>query len=142
MSVSVVALLYFHSSIPIPLFPPFLHHLISPPFSSPPQAQTLFPHSFYFYFFSLRLIIFFLSNNIGQIASLQSEKHGLERIYFGGSFIHGHRQTMSTLSFAIRFWSHGAKKAYFLRHEGYLGSVGAFLKRQPRGWGRRGSLGG
>ena len=79
------------------------------------------------------------SNNIGQIAYLQSEKHNLERIYFGGSFIRGHKQTIHTLSFAIKFWSKGAKQAYFLRHEGYLGAVGAFLKRQPANWGRKGS---
>ena len=65
------------------------------------------------------------SNNIGQIAYLQSEKHDLEHIYFAGSFIGGYRQTMKTLSNAINFWSDGSKKAYFLRHEGYLGSVGA-----------------
>ena len=80
------------------------------------------------------------SNNIGQIAYLQSEKHDLKHIYFGGSFIRGHRQTMNTLSYAIKFWSQGEKKAYFLRHEGYLGAVGAFLKRQPRNWGRRNSF--
>ncbi|MCJ1285926.1 hypothetical protein MMC26_005268 [Xylographa opegraphella] len=81
-----------------------------------------------------------LLNNIGQIAYLQSEKHDLEHIYFGGSFIRGHRQIMNTLAYAIRFWSEGEKKAYFLRHEGYLGAVGAFLKRQPRNWGRRNSF--
>jgi len=80
------------------------------------------------------------SNNIGQIAYLQSEIHKLEHIYFGGSFIRGHRQTMNTLSYAIKFWSGGEKKAYFLRHEGYLGAVGAFLKRQPKNWGRRNSF--
>lgn len=80
------------------------------------------------------------SNNIGQIAYLQSEKHNLERIYFGGSFIRGHKQTINTLSFAIKFWSKGSKQAYFLRHEGYLGAVGAFLKRQPVNWGRNRSL--
>lgn len=47
---------------------------------------------------------------------------------------------MNTLSYAIKFWSKGQKKAYFLRHEGYLGAVGAFLKRQPRNWGRRNSF--
>ncbi|KAL8643112.1 MAG: hypothetical protein Q9228_000292 [Teloschistes exilis] len=86
-----------------------------------------------------RSLLYAVSNNIGQIAYLQSEKHNLERIYFGGSFIRGHRQTIQTLSYAIDFWSKGEKKAYFLRHEGYLGSVGAFLKRQPRNWGRRNS---
>lgn len=87
-----------------------------------------------------RSLLYAVSNNIGQIAYLQCEKHNLERIYFGGSFIRGHRQTMNTLSFAINFWSKGEKKAYFLRHEGYLGAVGAFLKRQPKNWGRRTSF--
>jgi type II pantothenate kinase len=87
-----------------------------------------------------RSLLYAISNNIGQIAYLQSEKHNLTTIYFGGSFIRGHRQTMNTLSYAIKFWSNGEKKAYFLRHEGFLGAVGAFLKRQPRNWGRRGSF--
>jgi type II pantothenate kinase len=80
------------------------------------------------------------SNNIGQIAYLQSEKHQVKHIYFGGSFIRGHRQTMNTLSYAIRFWSKGEKQAYFLRHEGYIGAVGAFLRRKPVNWGRRSSV--
>ena len=85
-------------------------------------------------------LLYAISNNIGQIAYLQSQIHDLSHIYFGGSFIRGHPQTMNTLSYAIKFWSGGAKQAYFLRHEGYLGAVGAFLKRQPRNWGRRGSF--
>ncbi|KAF2019757.1 pantothenate kinase 4 [Aaosphaeria arxii CBS 175.79] len=87
-----------------------------------------------------RSLLYAVSNNIGQIAYLHAEKHNLPHIYFGGSFIGGHAQTMNTLSYAIRFWSKGSKQAYFLRHEGYLGSVGAFLKRQPRNWGRRNSF--
>lgn len=87
-----------------------------------------------------RSLLYAVSNNIGQIAYLQSQIHNLSDIYFGGSFIRGHRQTMNTLSYAIKFWSKGEKQAYFLRHEGYLGAVGAFLKRQPKNWGRRGSL--
>ena len=85
-------------------------------------------------------LLYAISNNIGQLAYLQSQIHGLSHIYFGGSFIRGHPQTMNTLSYAIKFWSKGAKQAYFLRHEGYLGAVGAFLKRQPQNWGRRGSF--
>jgi type II pantothenate kinase len=87
-----------------------------------------------------RSLLYAISNNIGQIAYLQSQIHNLSHIYFGGSFIRGHRQTINTLSYAIKFWSGGKKQAYFLRHEGYLGAVGAFLKRQPRNWGRRGSF--
>ncbi|PYH93405.1 pantothenate kinase [Aspergillus ellipticus CBS 707.79] len=87
-----------------------------------------------------RSLLYAISNNIGQIAYLQSEKHQVKHIYFGGSFIRGHRQTMNTLSYAIKFWSKGEKQAYFLRHEGYIGSVGAFLRRQPANWGRRNSI--
>ncbi|KYK59766.1 putative pantothenate kinase [Drechmeria coniospora] len=87
-----------------------------------------------------RSLLYAVSNNIGQIAYLQSQIHNLSDIYFGGTFIRGHRQTMNTLSYAIKFWSKGEKQAYFLRHEGYLGAVGAFLKRQPINWGRRGSF--
>ncbi|KAF2793972.1 fumble, partial [Melanomma pulvis-pyrius CBS 109.77] len=87
-----------------------------------------------------RSLLYAVSNNIGQIAYLHAEKHNLPHIYFGGSFIGGHSQTMNTLSYAIRFWSKGSKQAYFLRHEGYLGAVGAFLKRQPMNWGRRNSF--
>lgn len=82
-----------------------------------------------------RSLLYAISNNIGQIAYLQSEKHDLRRIYFGGSFIRGHQQTIHTLSYAIKFWSKGTKQAFFLRHEGYLGAVGAFLRRRPKEWG-------
>jgi len=44
---------------------------------------------------------------------------------------------MHTLSYAINFWSQGTKQAYFLRHEGYLGAIGAFLRHQPTEWIRR-----
>src|SRR4051812_27350490 len=39
---------------------------------------------------------------------------------------------MNTLSYAINYWSQGAIRALFLRHEGYLGAVGAFLKHRTR----------
>lgn len=74
-----------------------------------------------------RLLLYLVSNNIGQIAYLQARRFGLKRIYFGGSYILGHMQTMHTLSYALNFWSNGEMKSYFLRHEGYLGSVGAFM---------------
>ena len=72
-------------------------------------------------------LLFMVSNNIGQIAYLNAQQHHIEKIYFGGYFIRNHHDTMRTISFAINFWSNGQMKAYFLRHEGYLGAVGAFL---------------
>ncbi|SCV70727.1 BQ2448_3489 [Microbotryum intermedium] len=62
-----------------------------------------------------RSLLYAISNNIGQIAYMNAEKHNLDRIYFGGGFIRGHAATISTLSYAIRFWSKGTKKAF----EGY-----------------------
>ncbi|KAJ7611000.1 pantothenate kinase [Roridomyces roridus] len=75
-----------------------------------------------------RSLLYAVSNNIGQIAYMNAEKYNLERIYFGGCFIRGHAATIATLSYAIRFWSKGTKRALFLRHEGFLGSIGAWLK--------------
>ncbi|KAK6178482.1 hypothetical protein SNE40_013268 [Patella caerulea] len=69
-----------------------------------------------------------ISNDIGQIAYLQAKIHNLKKIYFGGYFIRGHPMTMHTITYAINFWSKGEIQALFLRHEGYLGAIGAFLK--------------
>lgn len=75
-----------------------------------------------------RSLLYAISNNIGQIAYMNAEKYNLDRIYFGGCFIRGHAATITTLSYAIRFWSKGTKRAVFLRHEGFLGALGAWLK--------------
>ncbi|PPQ77037.1 hypothetical protein CVT25_014854 [Psilocybe cyanescens] len=85
-------------------------------------------------------LLYAVSNNIGQIAYMNAEKYNLDRIYFGGCFIRGeratdmrmdvtfgsklfaagHAATIATLSYAIRFWSKGTKRALFLRHEGFF----------------------
>ncbi|KNC75215.1 hypothetical protein SARC_12255, partial [Sphaeroforma arctica JP610] len=72
------------------------------------------------------------SNNIGQIAYLQAQLHGLKRIFFGGYFIRNHAYTMNTISYAINFWSKKKMQALFLRHEGYLGAVGAYVLHSGR----------
>ncbi|XP_074316909.1 pantothenate kinase 2 [Silene latifolia] len=74
-----------------------------------------------------------ISYNIGQIAYLNALRHGLKRIFFGGFFIRGHAYTMDTISFAIDFWSKGEAKAMFLRHEGFLGALGAFMSYEKHG---------
>ncbi|KAJ2772282.1 hypothetical protein IWQ56_001447, partial [Coemansia nantahalensis] len=77
-----------------------------------------------------RSLLYMVSNNIGQIAYLNAQLHGIKRIYFGGYFIRGHPLTMHTLSYAINFWSRGEMSALFLRHEGFLGATGAFFKTE------------
>ncbi|GAM27496.1 hypothetical protein SAMD00019534_106720, partial [Acytostelium subglobosum LB1] len=68
-----------------------------------------------------------ISNNIGQIAYLNSKIHCLHKIYFGGFFIRDNPVTMQRISCAIDFWSKGKTKAMFLQHDGYLGALGAFV---------------
>ncbi|KAJ2776087.1 hypothetical protein H4R18_005858 [Coemansia javaensis] len=75
-----------------------------------------------------RSLLYMVSNNIGQIAYLNAQLHGIRQIYFGGYFIRGHPLTMHTLSYAINFWSRGEMRALFLRHEGFLGATGAFFR--------------
>jgi pantothenate kinase len=53
----------------------------------------------------VRSLLLCISNDIGQIAYLQAQQHGLKKIYFGGYFIRGHPLTMHTIGFAINYWS-------------------------------------
>nr|CDS19647.1 pantothenate kinase 4 [Echinococcus granulosus] len=57
----------------------------------------------------VKALLVAISNNIGQLACLYALQNGV-------------------ISFAVNYWSNGALKAMFLRHEGYLGAVGAFMK--------------
>ncbi|XP_022734128.1 pantothenate kinase 1-like isoform X1 [Durio zibethinus] len=74
-----------------------------------------------------RSLLRMISNNIGQISYLNALRFGLKRIFFAGFFIQGHAYTMDTISVAVHFWSKGEAKAMFLRHEGFLGALGAFM---------------
>lgn len=74
-----------------------------------------------------------ISYNIGQISYLNALRYGLKRIFFGGFFIRGHAYTMDTISFAVHFWSKGQAQAMFLRHEGFLGVLGAFMSYEKHG---------
>lgn len=77
----------------------------------------------------LRLIAY----NIAQIAYLNAMRYGVKRVFFGGFFIRGHSYTMETISFAIDYFSKGGMKALYLRHEGFLGALGAFLMNELDG---------
>lgn len=68
-----------------------------------------------------------VSYNIAQIAYLNARLHNLDTIYFGGNFIRNHPYTIADISYAVDFWSGGQMKALFLRHDGYLGAIGAFI---------------
>lgn len=80
-----------------------------------------------------RSLLRMISNNIGQIAYLNALRFGLKRIIFGGFFIREHAYTMDTISVAVNYWSKGEAKAMFLRHEGFLGALGAFMNYKNDG---------
>ncbi|VDK58075.1 unnamed protein product [Anisakis simplex] len=73
-------------------------------------------------------LLLMFSNSIGQMATLYGKQHQVKRIYFGGYFIRKHPLTMRTISYAVNYWSKGEIEALFLKHEGYIGAVGAFLE--------------
>jgi type II pantothenate kinase len=75
-----------------------------------------------------RSLLFMISNDIGQISSLYAMLHNVKTIYFGGFFLRHHPVTMHTLGYSVNYWTKGQVQARFLRHEGYLGAIGAFLK--------------
>jgi len=68
-----------------------------------------------------------VSNNIGQLSVLYAEQAGLERVVFGGSFIRDHPFTIATISSAVHFFSRGRIQPFFLKHDGFVGAIGAHL---------------
>ena len=75
----------------------------------------------------VRSLLFTIANDIGQISSLYALQYGLKKIYFGGYFLRNHPVSMSAITFSVNYWGKGKVKSLFLRHEGYLGAIGAFL---------------
>ncbi|CAG7834018.1 unnamed protein product [Allacma fusca] len=75
----------------------------------------------------VRSLLFTIANDIGQISSLYALRYGLKKIYFGGYFLRNHPVSMSAITFSVNFWGKGEVEGLFLRHEGYVGAIGAFL---------------
>lgn len=77
-----------------------------------------------------RALLLMVTNNIGQVAYLNSRLHGTKRIYFVGNFLRHNQISQRRLAYAINYWSGGGTEALFLEHEGYFGALGAFLLSQ------------
>jgi len=73
-----------------------------------------------------------VSNNIGHIATMCAKQTGMRHIVFGGSFIRDHPYTIATISSGVRFYSRGAVQALFLKHDGFVGAVGAHIAGEPQ----------
>ena len=70
----------------------------------------------------------FMFQKTGSITRLCAQSEKLERVLFVGNFLRINPISMKLLAFAMEFWSKGAIKALFCRHEGYLGAVGCLLE--------------
>lgn len=75
-------------------------------------------------------LLHMISRNISQLAYQNAVQHKVSRILFAGNFLKQNKISMGSISFAIDYWSRGEMKALFLKHEGYCGSVGAFLLQE------------
>ena len=79
-----------------------------------------------------RALLLMITNNIGQVAYLNALLHKTPRIYFTGNFLRHNNLSERRLAYAIDYWSGGKMEALFLEHEGYFGSLGAYLLNQER----------
>ena len=79
-----------------------------------------------------RALLLMITNNIGQVAYLNALLHKTPRIYFVGNFLRHNNLSERRLAYAIDYWSGSKMEALFLEHEGYFGSLGAFLLNQEQ----------
>lgn len=54
-------------------------------------------------------------------------------VRLSGSFIRDHPYTIATISSAVNFFSKGTVQALFLKHDGFVGAIGAHLSGLPIG---------
>eukprot|EP00039_Didymoeca_costata_P011017 m.151051 g.151051 ORF g.151051 m.151051 type:complete len:371 (-) comp15033_c0_seq11:176-1288(-) len=74
-----------------------------------------------------RAILDSITNNIGSLAILHAKLHNVEEIVFAGNFLRKNSISIARLAFAVHYWSEGARKGIFLKHEGYHGAIGALI---------------
>jgi len=72
-----------------------------------------------------RSLVQMITWNIAHIARLVAAQEGVKTIIFTGSFTHNNDLSQKHFATAFRYWSNGDSKALFMRHEGYVGAMGA-----------------
>ncbi|KAH3762821.1 pantothenate kinase 1 [Pelomyxa schiedti] len=75
----------------------------------------------------LKSLLYMISDNIAQIGLLNAKLHGLKTVVFVGGFIMDNPAVWRSITWAVNYWSQGEMTALFLRHDGYLGALGALL---------------
>ena len=79
--------------------------------------------------------MFAIGYNIGQQAALHAALHGAAKeVCFTGSFGSGHPLVMGAIDYAVRMNGNGRFVATFLRHESYLGAIGAWVLGAAGDW--------
>jgi len=78
-----------------------------------------------------RSLLNMIGMNIAQLAYLCAMRYKITNILFCGNFLRQKHNKLSqgSISYSIHYWSKGTMKACFLKHEGYLGSMGAYVLR-------------
>lgn len=72
-----------------------------------------------------RSLVQMISWNIAHLARLVAAQEGVKTIIFTGSFTHENDLAQKHFAHAFQYWSNGESRALFMRHEGYVGAIGA-----------------
>jgi len=83
---------------------------------------------------SARSLLNMIGMNIAQLAYLCAMRYKVKNILFCGNFLRQkfNKLSQGSISYSINYWSGGAMKACFLKHEGYFGAIGAYVLRNNR----------
>lgn len=71
-----------------------------------------------------RALLVLVLNNIAQVSYLAARQTGADRVFYTGGFLR-RGLMMRILTSALSFWSSGSLPALFMRHQAFLGAVGA-----------------
>eukprot|EP01105_Mastigella_eilhardi_P015311 TRINITY_DN3497_c0_g1_i3.p1 TRINITY_DN3497_c0_g1~~TRINITY_DN3497_c0_g1_i3.p1 ORF type:complete len:385 (-),score=134.33 TRINITY_DN3497_c0_g1_i3:92-1246(-) len=75
----------------------------------------------------VRSLLYMIADNIAQIAFLNAKLHHVKSVFFTGGFVMDNPIVWKAITWGVHFWSKGEMKAFFVRHDGYLGALGALL---------------
>lgn len=75
---------------------------------------------------------------VAQLANLYCRLYRCRQAVFGGNFLRGQSVPMGIISGAMEYWSGGRIPATFLKHEGFLGALGALVSSSEDTVGGRG----
>ena len=73
-------------------------------------------------------LMFMISYNVAQLATLTSETYNIDDIFFVGNFVKNNHFAKEKLTFGVELNAPGGKRRpLFMTYDGFLGAIGAFL---------------